>query len=43
MENKAFKGFFVDINLRKKCGLFPALKIQTIIKFCLTYMLLAKL
>ena len=42
-ENEAFKGFFVEINLRKKIGFSAALIIQMKIKLCLTYMLLAKL
>ena len=43
IENEAFEGFFVEINLRKKSGFSAALIIQIKIKFCLTYMLLAKL
>ena len=43
IENEAFGGFFVEINLRKKSGFSAALIIQIKIKFCLTYMLLAKL
>ena len=43
IENEAFEGFFVEINLRKKSGFSAALIIQIKLKFCLTYMLLAKL
>ena len=43
IENEAFEGFFVEINLRKKSGFSAALIIQIKIKFCLPYMLLAKL
>ena len=43
IENEAFEGFFVEINLRKKRWLLCSLIIQVKIKFCLTYMLLAKL
>ena len=43
IENEAFEGFFVEINLNKKSGFSAALIIQIKIKFCLTYMLLAKL
>ena len=43
IENEAFQEFFVEINLRKKSGFSAALIIQIKIKFCLTYMLLAKL
>ena len=43
IENEAFEGFFVEINLRKKRWLLRSLIIQIKIKFCLTYMLLAKL
>ena len=43
IENEAFEGFFVEINLRKKSGFSAALIIQIKIKFYLTYMLLAKL
>ena len=43
IENEAFEGFFVEINLSKKSGFSAALIIQIKIKFCFTYMLLAKL
>ena len=43
IENKAFEGFFVEINLRKKNGFFAAVIIQIKTKLCLTYVLLAKL
>ena len=43
IENEAFEGFFVEINLRKKSGFFATFIIQIKIKFCVTYMLLAKL
>ena len=43
IENEAFEGFFVEINMRKKRDFFAALIIQIKIKFCLTYILLARL
>ena len=43
IENKAFEGFFVEINLTRKDGFFAAVIIQVKTKICLTYMLLAKL
>ena len=43
IENEVFDGFFVEINLRRKSGFSAALIIQIKIKFCLTYMSLAKL
>ena len=44
IENEAFQGFFVEINPRqKKRRFFAALITKIKIKFCLAYMLLAKL
>ena len=42
IENKAFKGFFVEIN-QGESGLFAAVIIQIKTKFCLGYMLLGRL